>query len=219
MRRVSIEAAEKQLRREIGGERQRRIRDITGRLEKLNAGMKEIRPGRVIREKGIAMKAFAEFAVWNEQGEDIAARIRRLEGREGSADEMKKDILWLAETEHRISAWEKLADEWARAEAHQAGLPPEKAENLKGMIPLAEGGNVFARLEFVRFWSSCDATKEDAWVYIRGFMEGEDPDSLCAVGICLTEGLGGEKNEAQGRAFLCRAAALGSRDAAGILGA
>ena len=29
----------------------------------------------------------------------------------------------------------------------------------------------------------------------------------------------GEKNEAQGRDFLCRVAALGSRDAAGILGA
>ena len=37
--------------------------------------------------------------------------------------------------------------------------------------------------------------------------------------ICLMKGLGGEKDEARGRAFLCQAAALGSRDAARILGA
>ena len=218
-RRGSIEAAEKQMRREIGGERQGRIRDLMRRMEKLSVKMRDIRPNRVIREKGIALKAFSEFAQWNEQGEDIAIRIMRLEGRDGSADEMRKDIQWLAETERRISAWEKIADEWARAEEHQTGLPPEKAENLRGMLPLAEGGNVFARLVFVRFWASCDATAEDARAYIRGFMDREDPDSLCALGICLMEGLGGEKDEARGRAFLCRAAALGSRDAAGILGA
>lgn len=218
-RRGSIEAAEKQALREIGGKRRDLIRDLERRLERLNAKMKDIRPSRVIREKGIALKAFSEFAQWNEQGEDIAIRIMRLEGRDGSADEMKKDIRWLAETERRISLWEKLADEWARAEEHQTGLPSEKAENLRGMIPLAEGGNAFARLAFVRFWASCDATKEDARAYIRGFMDREDPDSLCAAGICLMEGLDGEKDEVRGRGFLCRAAAFGSRDAARILGA
>ena len=218
-RRSGVEAAEKKMREDAGRERQNRIRELTRRLEALDVKMKGIHPGRVIREKGIALNAFRGFAEWHEQEDGIVLRAGQLAGSAGSLDEMKKDLLWIGETERKVTAWEKLADEWAQAEEHQAGLSREKAEILRGMIPLAESGNVFARLEFVRLWASCDATTEDAWVYIHGFMDREEPDQLCAVGICLMEGLGGAKDEARGRSVLCRAASLGSRDAARILGA
>lgn len=176
-----------------------------------------VHPTRVIRGKMIIAETQRAILSWKDRSDDISKSVRKIKSLPTDWEPMKT-IERLEQFEKEIDAYDQLIRGWKETEEYQTGLSGARMEYIKGIMPMADAKNVYAMLQMVCFWCECPATRRDAEVYYHQFMKNDqDADSLYAAGFCSLYGMAVEKNEQEGRALLCKAAALGSQDAANAL--
>ena len=188
------------------------LRDRLGRLAEETDGLcRSLHPGRVVREASL----HGEFTdLWQRSEVDRAEALHLIT--QAPADPQAA-LRQGRPLEAALSEFLNALREWSEAEQYQALLPAAALQTVRGIAPLVEQGNAFARLEMIRYWHGCPATRRDAALYHQKLLEAEDRDSLCALGLCRREGLCGERSEEEARAYFLRAAALGSPDAQRLL--
>lgn len=101
---------------------------------------------------------------------------------------------------------------YLRARDAQAALPETVRAHLRGMLSLAEAGNVFGLFEKLRLYAACGQQEDAALVFFR--IEGRtDRDGAYVLGRCYLEGIHVPKDLVLAAYHLETAASLGSEAA------
>lgn len=208
-----------QVRKQIYDRKREMIIQIEQKMKNLPVLSECVHPNRVIREQSVVTSTHDSIVRWKDLSDEIESMLRK--SRTGDViypDNPEKAIELLKTYEKAIDSYVSLLKEWQDAEKYQSSLSAARIEYVRKIKTMAESGNVFAQLEMVRFWVESPATVCDAIAYYSFFRKNdEDPDSLYASGICCLQGLAVDLDENEGKSLLCKAAALGSKEAAKIL--
>ena len=207
-------------RKQLYGNKEELIEQIEGKLKSLPELSECLHPNRVIREKTIVESSYSVIMQWEEQSKEIPGVIKKMKSESGTYGvDPKVNIRKLQQIHSLVNEYDMILREWRQAEEYQAGLTTARKEYIRGIMTMAEKGNVLAKIEMIKFWSECSGTSRDAAVYYNESKKKyDDPDAFYIVGICCMQGLVTKKDEDEGKAMLCQAAALGSQDAVLALG-
>ena len=202
-------------RNNLFGKKDKLIEQIETKWKSLPELSDCVHPNRVIRAKTIVESSYPVIMKWKEQSEDLIRVINRMRLETGTyGADPKANIDKLEEINSLIDEYGMILSEWRQAEDYQSNLSDARKEYIKGILSMAEKGNVLAKLEMITFWSECSATSRDASVYYNESQKQYDnPDALYLLGVCNMQGLVTQIDKNAGQSLLCKAAALGSQDA------
>ena len=193
-------------------------KSISNLLNSIGRKREALHPANVIRE---ASQATLLYQLWHESEEWIekAAKFTRIADKTEKMDfeELCKRALDGGVFEKHLRSFNDLLTEWLEAEDYQSQLSASVLDTIHGIQPLVEGGNAFAILEMIKFWSLCPATQKDAEVYYQKLLREETADHLCALGICSRQGIHVQRDNELAVQYFTRAAGLGSKDAKALL--
>ena len=170
----------------------------------------DIQPYQMIRERTVLQESCKRFSEWQEKLEEIRQTICSIDLKRPPEGVLQRLNQYIDE----IKKYEELFASWENTVQYQKQLSSGMVDYYKEIMVLAEEGDVFAKLEMIRFWSKCSGTAQDALAYYYQLRkEDNDPDALYTSGICCMQGLAVGRDENEGRSLLCKAAALGSQEA------
>ena len=176
-----------------------------------------VHPKRVIREETVVAATQQAIMQWNERYNEIAQSVKKIKSLPLDWEPLRS-VEQLEKFDKELESYEQLIRGWKEAEEYQTSFSAAKLELINGVLSMAVNKNVFAMLEMIRFWCECSATVRDAEVYYHHLIKNDsDADSLYAAGFCCLYGLVVDQNDQEGRSLLCKAAALGSKEAIKLL--
>lgn len=206
-------------------EKKRLLSEWTERKTKLNAlcltvrqNMQRLHPARVVREASVQKEFYDKWCENEALLEEAESYLHKIKDETDPARQILEERIELTGGFiRRLEAFSGVLQTWQEAEYWQSNLPDSVMQNIRGVEQLAANGNAYAILERIRFWAACPATMRDAEICFSELQMEETPDSLCALGICYSEGLTVPKDEAIARKYFTRAAEQGCKDAVLLL--